>query len=83
MHQSIHLLQLVFGGAFALGLLGWCLYRLAILFGIVRKQTKTTRRSPNGNQTGRAGKSVSPKGQKKAVTNLSRRVLYSAKRERD
>lgn len=85
MHQTIHLIQIVLGAAFTLGMLGWCLYRLAVLFGIVivKKRTKPVRRPTTGSQTGQAGKPVSAKRQKKAVTPISRQLLYTARRERD
>ncbi|RYC66446.1 hypothetical protein EQG79_29140 [Spirosoma sordidisoli] len=85
MHQTIHIVQVVVGIAFTLGLLGWCLYRLAVWFKLitVKKKTKPVNRPTNSNQTGQAGKPATLKGPKKAVTNISRRTLYSARRERD
>lgn len=83
MFQTFLIVQLLVVVAFTLGLLGWCLYRLAVLFGIVRKPTKRTRRPANGTVTGQAGRPVVTKGQKKAVTLISRQMLYTAKRERD
>jgi len=84
MHLTIHLIQIVLGAAFTLGLLGWCLYRLAVLFGIiiVKKRTKPARRPTKGNQTGQAGKSVSTQGQKKTATPISREILYTARPKR-
>ncbi|ADB42704.1 hypothetical protein [Spirosoma linguale] len=85
MHQTIRLIQLVFGVAFTLGLLGWCLYRLAIWFRLILvwKQTKPARRPTNDNQTRQAGKPSSTKGPKKGPANLSRQMLYTARRKRD
>lgn len=85
MHQTIHIVQAIIGATFTLGLLGWCLYRLAILFKLieVRKKKKPARRPTNGNLTDQAGNLVVRKGQKKAVTNVSRQTLYSARRERN
>ncbi|WP_460963730.1 hypothetical protein [Spirosoma litoris] len=83
MYHTILIIELVIGVAFTLGLLGWCLYWLAILSGIVRKQTKLTRRPTNGTVPGQAGRPVLTIGQKKAVIPISRQMLYTARRERD
>lgn len=84
MHQTIHVVQLIFGVALALGLLGWGLYRLAVWFKIVTvsKRTKPARHPTQVNQTSQAGAPVATKGQKKGVASVSRRTLYTARRER-
>lgn len=85
MHQFIHLAQVLVGLLFTLALLGWCLYRLAILFGLIKgkKKNKLARRQPTINQAGIQGKEQAHKGQKQVVPTISRRALYSAKRERN
>lgn len=84
MQQVFHLLLDLLGIAVGLGLLGWCLYRIAILFGIITvkkrppKASRTTMKQDEGQ-----GRKKTGKEQKRPVTNLPRQTLYSARRERD
>lgn len=85
MYVLAHLVQLLVGVVLTLTLLGWCLYRLAVWFRLItfKKKKILAKRQDNGKRTGQADNSVAVKGQKKAVTNISRRMLYTARRERD
>ncbi|XAZ82144.1 hypothetical protein A6C57_28280 (plasmid) [Fibrella sp. ES10-3-2-2] len=83
MYVLAHLVQLLVGVVLTLTLLGWCLYRLAIWFRLITVKKKPTKRQDNGHRTGQAGNSVAVKGQRKPVTNISRRMLYTARRERN
>ncbi|ADB42737.1 hypothetical protein [Spirosoma linguale] len=84
MAQAYHTLLDLMGVSVGLGLMGWCLYRLAILFGIVSviKRAKKTGSKLNTDLSQQSGKNVSSKSQKRTAASISRQALYSARKHR-
>lgn len=82
MHQTIHLIQNIMGLAVVLALLGWCAYRLAILFGLVvpKKRPKRPARQPVVNP---GSKQTNGKRKQHNDNSIPRRTFYTARRERD
>ena len=87
MVESIRLIQMLFGIALALGVLGWCSWRLLILTGLIRSN-----RTPNkGAQKRRRTKGAEPgedqqarqRANKPASGTVSKQVWYSASRKPD
>ncbi|CCH03620.1 hypothetical protein FAES_pFAES01130 (plasmid) [Fibrella aestuarina BUZ 2] len=77
-----HLIQLLVGIALTITLMGWCLYRLAILIGlfIPQKRPKRPVRQGMGNQVVRP---LNNEQKQRTRSNIPRRTLYSARRERN
>lgn len=85
MVQVYHTLLDLMGVSVGLGLMGWCLYRLATLFGIVsvRKRAKKTGSKLTTDLSQQSGKKVSTNSQKRTAASISRQSLYSARKHRD
>lgn len=83
MNQTIHTIQDLVGVGVATTFLGWALWRLAILFGVISnkqtkgkaspKQARTEKKQVNGGRT-------PPTGKKRGAGTLSRQALYSARK---
>ncbi|MEZ0542733.1 hypothetical protein ACAW75_23755 [Fibrella sp. Tmos10] len=84
MQHTIHLVQDLLGVAVGLSLLGWCVYRVAILFGIitVRKRPQKASLIPMSRDE-RQQQKTPVNAQKRPVTNLSRQALYTARKARN
>jgi len=82
MHHTIHLIQNIMGLAVALALLGWCGYRLAILFGLIvpKKRPKRPARQSVVNQD---SKQTNGKRKRHNGNSIPRHTFYTAQRKQD
>lgn len=75
----IRTVQMLFGLAMALGVSGWCLWRLGILFGLFKRKTAKNEGSKERQKSKGTGQRAPQQAQlKEKKATISKQALYSA-----